>query len=92
MASTQTSSSSVVNNEDRFLYLKEVAIDFTRSRPNGRLQIKLKDEKGTRYESKVFGETEPLQWDCEFYDDDPKLWSYPEKGLDRQIAIRLQLV
>ncbi|EJD02336.1 uncharacterized protein FOMMEDRAFT_157552 [Fomitiporia mediterranea MF3/22] len=63
MASTQAGPSFAANNAVRFLYLKEIVVDFTRSRPNCKLQIELTDERNTHYESKIFGEAEPLQWE-----------------------------
>ncbi|EJD02306.1 WD40 repeat-like protein [Fomitiporia mediterranea MF3/22] len=51
----------------------EIAVNFSRSRPKCRLQIKLKDEMKTRYESKVFRELEALQWNCDVYVKSPSI-------------------
>ncbi|EJD02341.1 WD40 repeat-like protein [Fomitiporia mediterranea MF3/22] len=82
MNSTQAGSCSAEKNEDRFLYLKEIAVDFTRARPNYKLQVKLKDEMKTRYESKVFGEAEPVRWECNIYVKSPSMATMTVQGSD----------
>ncbi|EJD02307.1 WD40 repeat-like protein [Fomitiporia mediterranea MF3/22] len=95
MTSKQAGSSPALHSRDRFLYLKEITVDFTRSRPDCKLHLKLKDEMKTPYESKEFGKTERLQWNCELYVKSPSKAMLTIKdagnGLKKKWNVELQL-